>query len=140
MDAPHVHGLLVTHAHLGDAFLAAVELIAGSRDGLTALSNEACSGDMLRDRVSEWLDAVPEGDHAVVFVDLLGGSCGTAAMMASRPRPHVHVAGGVNLAMLLDFVASRAVRSPEETVARLADRGKRAVEVRACAPSTEASR
>lgn len=133
MSEPQVHGLLVTHAHLGDAFLDAAARIAGSTEGLTALSNDACSGDMLRDRVQEWLDGLPTGTIAVVFVDLLGGSCSTAAMLACRPRPDVHIATGVNLAMLLEFLASRSTRPAAEVIARLEDRGRRAIVVRSSA-------
>ena len=140
MDDGHVHGLLVTHARLGDAFLDAASRIAGSVDGLSALSNETCSGDMLRERVDAWLDALPPGDLAILFVDLHGGSCSTAAMLASRPRANVHVATGVNLAMVLEFLASRATRPAAEVVARLEERGKRAILVRSAhAPAGDSS-
>lgn len=130
MNASQVHGLLVTHARLGEAFLDAVQRITGTTEGLMALSNESCSADTLRQQVEAWLDAIPATDVAVVFVDLFGGSCSVAALGASRPRSHVHVVTGVNLAMLLEFLASRTTRPPEEVVARLEDRGKRAILIR----------
>ncbi len=130
MAAPEVHGLLLTHARLGDAFLDAAQRITGSTAGLEALSNESCSAETLRRQVDAWLDAVPAGDVALIFVDLFGGSCSVAALAAVRARSHAHVVTGVNLAMLLEFLASRTTRPAEEVVARLEDRGKRAIVIR----------
>ncbi len=119
-----LRGVVVAHAGVAAALIEAVEQIAGSDTGLTAVSNTACDRGALEERV---LAAVGDGP-AVVFVDMPSGSCCFAVLRRLHAMPEVAVVTGVNLAMLIDFVFHRG--SPlAEVVERVAQAGIRAVVV-----------
>ncbi len=96
-------GIVVTHSSIGTALIEAVAGITGTQDGLVAVSNDGCGIETLRQRIGECGDL----QHCVVFVDLPGGSCYTAAATLRRQHPGIAVVAGVNLPMLLDFVTHR---------------------------------
>jgi mannose/fructose-specific phosphotransferase system component IIA len=63
----------------------------------------------------------------VLFVDLLGGSCGQVCALLQRERPGVLLASGVNLPMLLEFLVHRGRVGPAELKQRLEARGTAAI-------------
>jgi mannose/fructose-specific phosphotransferase system component IIA len=117
-------GVVLAHTEVAEAFVAAVEAIAGSDHGLVAVSNEGCDRAALTAR----LDAAVAARPAVVFADLPGGSCAFSAAAYARTHPHVRVVTGVNLAMLLDFVFHRDL-DPAAAAARAAETGRGSVTV-----------
>ncbi len=117
-----VRGVVVTHAELAAALVGAVRAIAGGDGGLVALSNAGCDRAGLVRLVE---DAVGEGP-ALVFTDLVGGSCAAAAAAVARKAPAVRVVAGVNLGMLLDFVFHRE-EPLDAAAARAAASGREAV-------------
>lgn len=123
--ATALHGVVVAHAGLAAALIEAVEQIAGTGHGLAAVSNTDCDRGLLEERV---VAAVGEGP-AVVFVDMLGGSCMLATLRRLRERPDVRVVTGVNLAMLLDFVFHREL-SPADAADRAVATGGDAIRAR----------
>ena len=90
-----------------------VKMITGLGDGLYAVSNTGCDRGQLELRIME---AIGDGP-AVVFVDMVGGSCMIATLRQLQDRDDVKLVTGVNLAMLLDFVFHR-----EQTAADAAER------------------
>jgi len=121
-----LRGIIVSHAAVAQALVAAVRAITGIEDGLTAVSNEGCGTEALAERLRE---AVGDGP-ALLFVDLPGGSCMTSSTRYARQHADIAVVTGVNLAMLLDFVFHRNV-SPEEAARRAVDAGAKAIRVTA---------
>ncbi len=121
-----LRGIIVSHAAVAPALVAAVRAITGIEDALTAVSNEGCGTEALAERLRE---AVGDGP-AVLFVDLPGGSCMTSSTRYARQHADIAVVTGVNLAMLLDFVFHRNV-SPEEAARRAVDAGAKAIRVTA---------
>ena len=121
-----LRGIIVSHAAVAQALVAAVRAITGIEDALTAVSNEGCGTEALAERLRE---AVGDGP-AVLFVDLPGGSCMTSSTRYARQHADIAVVTGVNLAMLLDFVFHRNV-SPEEAARRAVDAGAKAIRVTA---------
>lgn len=101
--------MVLAHAELANALVAAVEAIAGAGHGLIAVSNTGCDRAAIIKRLEEALGPRP----AVVFADMPGGSCSFGAAAFARGRPDVRVVSGVNLAMLLDFVFHRSLSAPE---------------------------
>jgi mannose/fructose-specific phosphotransferase system component IIA len=123
-------GLLVTHGRLGDALLEAAERIVGRLEGVTVLSNEGLSRELLTEALRERVNAFgPEG--GVLFVDVAGGSCAQAALVVvSREAPGpTPVITGVNLPMLLDFARHRTDLGARALAERLADKGHASVVV-----------
>ncbi|MGH7569760.1 MAG: PTS sugar transporter subunit IIA [Gemmatimonadales bacterium] len=119
-----LRGVVVSHAALAQALVAAVTVITGVEDALVAVSNEGCDYGGLSRR----LDQAVGGEPAVLFVDLPGGSCLTGAAKYARGRPDLAVVTGVNLAMLLDFVFHRD-EPPADAARRAADTGGKAIKV-----------
>lgn len=117
-----LRGIVVSHAELAAALVAAVKTISGVDDALHAVSNEGCDPAALSARI----EAAIGGGPAILFVDLPGGSCFTSALRLSRGRAEAAVVTGVNLAMLLDFVFHRDV-TPDEAARRAVDAGGRAI-------------
>lgn len=117
-----LRGVVVSHAELASALVAAVRAISGVDAALVAVSNEGCDPQALAARI----EAAIGGQPAVLFVDLPGGSCLTGAVRLARGHSDVAVVTGVNLAMLLDFVFNRD-RSPAEAARRAVDAGGRAI-------------
>ena len=121
-----LRGVVVSHAAVAQALVAAVRAITGIDDALTPVSNEGCGTEALAERLRE---AVGNGP-ALLFVDLPGGSCMTSSTRYARQHADIAVVTGVNLAMLLDFVFHRNV-SPEEAARRAVDAGAKAIRVTA---------
>ena len=121
-----LRGVIVSHAAVAQALVAAVRAITGIDDALTPVSNDGCGTEALAERLRE---AVGDGP-ALLFVDLPGGSCMTGSTRYARQHADIAVVTGVNLAMLLDFVFHRNV-SPEEAARRAVDAGAKAIRVTA---------
>ena len=121
-----LRGIIVSHAAVAQALVAAVRAITGIDNALTAVSNEGCGTEQLAERLR---DAVGEGP-ALLFVDLPGGSCMTSSTRYARQHADIAVVTGVNLAMLLDFVFHRDI-TPEEGARRAVDAGAKAIRVTA---------
>jgi mannose/fructose-specific phosphotransferase system component IIA len=117
-----VQGLLVTHGGLGRELIRTAEAILGPQSGVQCLSNVDSSLEDLAARIQGALAAA--SDPAVVFVDLLGGSCGHACRPLIEGARPVAVFSGVNLPMLLEFFYHRDRVSFEELKERLLRKGR----------------
>jgi mannose/fructose-specific phosphotransferase system component IIA len=119
-------GVIVSHAAVAQALVAAVAAITGIEGALVPVSNEGCGTEALAERLR---DAVG-GGPAVLFVDLPGGSCLTSSARYAKQHADIAVVTGVNLAMLLDFVFHRDV-APGDAARRAVDAGGKAIRVTA---------
>ncbi len=121
MSEPLV-GIVLAHAEVANAFVVAVQSIAGDQHGLMAVSNTGCDRAALTAR----LDGAIAGRPTVVFADMAGGSCAFSAAAYAREHKSVAVVTGVNLAMLLDFAFHRDA-TPAAAAARASQTGKGAI-------------
>jgi mannose PTS system EIIA component len=117
-----VHGVLVTHGGLGCELIRTAETILGKQSAIACLSNVDSSLEDLTGRIRSALG--PGDEPAVVFVDLLGGSCGHACRTLGTDLRPVAVFSGVNLPMLLEFFYHRERVDFEELKARLLQKGR----------------
>jgi mannose/fructose-specific phosphotransferase system component IIA len=118
-----LRGVIVSHAAVAQALLAAVAAITGVREALIPVSNDGCDSGALLARLTEAI----AGHPAVLFVDLPGGSCLTSSIRLARGGTgDVAVVTGVNLAMLLDFVFHRDL-APADAARRAAEAGSKAI-------------
>ncbi len=117
-----LRGVIVSHAAVAHALLAAVAAITGVDDALVPVSNDGCDSGALAQRLTEAIG----GNPAVLFVDLPGGSCLTSSVRLAKGNASVAVVTGVNLAMLLDFVFHRDL-APADAARRAAEAGSRAI-------------
>jgi mannose/fructose-specific phosphotransferase system component IIA len=121
-----LRGVIVSHAAVAQALVAAVTAITGIEGALTPVSNEGCGAEALAERLRDAVGTSP----AVLFVDLPGGSCLTSSVRYAKQHTDVAVVTGVNLAMLLDFVFHRDI-APAEAARRAVDAGAKAIRVTA---------
>src|SRR5437773_11143725 len=78
-----LRGVIVTHAAVAQALLAAVAAITGVSDALVPVSNDGCDSGALTERLMRAIGGRP----AVLFVDLPGGSCLTTSVRLAKARP-----------------------------------------------------
>lgn len=121
-----LRGVIVSHAAVAQALVAAVTAITGIEGTLTPVSNEGCGSEALTERLRQAVGTGP----AVLFVDLPGGSCLTSSIRYAKLHADVAVVTGVNLAMLLDFVFHRDIPAAE-AARRAVDAGAKAIRVTA---------
>jgi mannose/fructose-specific phosphotransferase system component IIA len=120
----HLVGVVVSHAAVAQALVAAVQAITGIDGALVGVSNEGCDYPAINERLERAL----AGRRGVLFVDLPGGSCLTSAARYAHGRDDVAIVTGVNLAMLLDFVFNRDA-PPADAGRRAAAAGAKAIRV-----------
>src|SRR5256884_3385338 len=100
-----LRGVIVSHAAVAQALLAAVAAITGVRDALVPVSNDGCDTGALADRLNQAIDNKP----AVLFVDLPGGSCPTSSVRLARGKTDVGGGTGGELRRVPGFVVPRRV-------------------------------
>ncbi len=99
-----LRGVVVCHGSLAEGYVDAVRQITGvGEEALVALSNRGLSPETM---AADIRAAVGDGP-ALIFTDLLAGSCGFAARRLSQQNPNIAVVSGVNLPALLYFVMHR---------------------------------
>ncbi len=95
--------LILTHGHLGEMLMDAVEKVLGPQSDVMVLSNDDCTLDQLKYNVESRL-----GNTAcVLFVDFCGGSPYVACKSLREAHPNYAVISGVNLPMLFSFFTKR---------------------------------
>jgi mannose/fructose-specific phosphotransferase system component IIA len=108
-----LRGVIVSHAAVAQALVAAVTAITGIEGVLTAVSNEGCGTEALGERLRQ---AVGQGP-AVLFVDLPGGSCFSSSVRYAKQG-----GGGAELAVVTGVNLADAAR-------RAVDAGAKAIRV-----------
>ena len=125
---PRLAGVIVTHAGMAQALRQAVVSVAGEVPGLEAVSNADMGPEELGEHVRLLVDRLG-AEGCVVFVDSRGSSCAAACLAALQRDPRVRVVSGVNLPMLVHFVAHREEADLDGMVQQLLRRGRDAVEL-----------
>ena len=122
-----LRGVVVCHGTLADGYVEAVRQITGiGEEALTPLSNRGLSPESM---AAALRGAIGDGP-AIIFTDMIAGSCGFAARRLCHEQEGVAVISGVNLPMLLHFVMHRQ-EPMEQLVPRILEKGRTAV---CCAP------
>ncbi len=98
--------LIVAHGELGLAMLRAAEGLLGPQERVAAVSNAGCGLSEIVERVRREVPDFADGP-AVLFSDLLGGSCHHAARTLLRENPDWRLVSGVNLPMVVNFLQNR---------------------------------
>jgi len=120
-----IPALIVCHGGLGEALLGALEGIYGEVEGLQVQSNEGLSTLELEKAVAARLAGL--GQEALAFTDYFGGSCAAACMAAAREQQGVSVISGVNLPMLLYYIAHRREMKIADILRGLIHRGQNSI-------------
>lgn len=109
-------GIVFGHGDLPRALADAAADIVGDPDGLMPVSNEGLATGRLDQDLARAIAAHPD-EGIIIFVDMAGSSCWRAGNRACAGRDDIATVTGVNLPMLVRFLAYRRRRPLAELVA-----------------------
>ena len=99
--------VIVAHGGLAKEYLAAIEHVVGSQNGVRAISIQADHDrEAKQAEICEAADEVDQGDGVVVVTDLFGGSPSNLSLLACQPAGR-RIIYGANLPMLIKLAKSR---------------------------------
>ena len=99
--------VIVAHGGLAREYLAAIEHVVGSQNGVRAISIEADHDRQAKQiEICEAADEVDQGAGVVLVTDLFGGSPSNLSLLACRPENR-RILYGANLPMLIKLAKSR---------------------------------
>jgi PTS system mannose-specific IIA component len=128
--AEHVPGLLVvTHGKLAGELEKAARRIVGEVAALASISLD-WDDDVVdaRRRIEEGIAKVAVDGRVLILTDMFGGTPSNVALSLLEPGK-VDVVTGVNLPMLIKFANLHALDGFDETVRRIAQQGRDAIQV-----------
>lgn len=121
--------LVVTHGRLADELANAVRRIVGDVPAMGSISLD-WDDDVAdaRRRMEEGIARVAVDGRVLILTDMFGGTPTNIALSLLEPG-RVDVVTGVNLPMLIKFANLRRVDGFDETVRRIAQQGREAIQV-----------
>jgi PTS system mannose-specific IIA component len=121
--------LVVTHGRLATELVAAVRRIVGTVPSLHGISLD-WDDDVVdvRRRIEEGIAKVAVDGRTLILTDMFGGTPSNVALSLLEPGK-IDVISGVNLPMLVKFANLRQVDGFDETVRRIAQQGRDAIQV-----------
>jgi mannose/fructose-specific phosphotransferase system component IIA len=122
-----VPALLVTHADVGAALVAAARQVYGPFEDVGVLSNAGLARTELERLIHERVAAWPHG--GLVLTDFPGGSCQQCGLLAGRGHAEIVVVSGINLPGLLDYLHNRDRYPVGELAERLMAKARDSVRV-----------
>ena len=116
--------ILVTHGHLADEFVRAMEHVVGPQDALATVSIGP-NDDMeaRRAEIATAIDEVDSGAGVIIGTDLFGGTPSNLAI-SLLDAGKVEVIAGINLPMLIRLAGARGAMSVTEAVAAGQEAGR----------------
>ena len=115
---PLIGGVIVTHGHLGNEFLAAAEMIVGPIAHITSASIDWHDDiDVAREELERAIARVSQGRGVLLLTDTFGGAATNVASMF-LDEDGIEVVTGVNLPMIINL----AEQQPEDKLADMAKR------------------
>lgn len=105
--------VIVAHGGLAQEYLAAIEHVVGSQNGVRAIAIRADHDRGAKEtEICQAADDVDTGDGVVMVTDLFGGSPSNLSLMACRPDNR-RILYGANLPMLIKLAKSRHLPVPD---------------------------
>lgn len=105
--------VIVAHGGLAREYLAAVEHVVGTQQGIQSIAIEAdCDRATKQKEICIAADAVDQGQGVVVVTDMFGGSPSNLSLMACQPDNR-RILYGANLPMLIKLAKSRHLPVPD---------------------------
>ena len=121
--------LIVTHGRLADELEKAARRIVGDVPALASISLD-WDDDVAdaRRRIEEGIARVAVEGRVLILTDMFGGTPSNVALSLLEPGK-VDIITGVNLPMLIKFANLHALDAFDETVRRIAQQGRDAIQV-----------
>lgn len=116
--------ILVTHGHLADEFIKAMEHVVGPQEAVVAICIHP-EDDMEKRRadINKAIKQVDDGSGVVVLTDLFGGTPSNLAI-SLLDAGRVEVIAGINLPMLIRLAGVRAKKDLREAVCTAKEAGQ----------------
>ena len=119
--------VIVAHGQLAREYLAAIEHVVGSQNGVRAIAIQADHDRASKEHeICAAADEVDQGDGVVVVTDLYGGSPSNLSLLACQPENR-RILYGANLPMLIKLAKSRHLEVPDAVRAAL-EAGKKYID------------
>jgi mannose PTS system EIIA component len=121
---PLVGGVIVTHAHLANEFIAAAEMIVGPMPHVTQASIDWHDDiDVARAELERAITRVSSGRGVLLLTDMFGGAPTDIASMF-LDNSEIEVVTGVNLPMILKIADQSDTESLADVARRVHEAGK----------------
>jgi mannose PTS system EIIA component len=118
--------VLVAHAGIAQEFLGAAEMIMGKIEGVEAVSIKPDDQvDLIRTAIAGAIKKV-DSDGVIIMTDMFGGTPSNMSLSFLQEN-HVEVLTGVNLPMMIKFVADRAKFGVAELAEKLKQCGRESI-------------
>jgi len=122
--------VLATHGELGRALIAAMEMIVGAQERVSALSLQVSDQlEAANARLQGTIEEADSGDGVLVLTDMLGGTPSNLCLALIGGTRAVEVVSGASLPMLLKAVQVRRECGLRETAAQVKKVGRGAIVV-----------
>ncbi|MCE2509380.1 MAG: PTS sugar transporter subunit IIA [Alphaproteobacteria bacterium] len=131
--------VLVTHGHLADEFVKAVEHIVGPQKQIrTVCIDPEDNMEKRRKEILRGVSDVDNGGGVVILTDMFGGTPSNLAISVME-RAKVEVVAGLNLPMLIKLVSLRGKDDLETAVTAAREAGRKYINVASQLLAEEAS-
>ena len=124
-----IGGIIVCHGRMAEELLNALTIILGEAPNIEAISigwyDEV---EDSKKKISQSLKRVDQKSGVVIFTDMFGGTPSNLSFSFFKEN-HVEIITGVNLPMLIKFTNLRDETALSETVRRIAEQGRQAIQV-----------
>lgn len=131
--------VLVTHGHLADEFVKAVEHIVGPQQQIrTVCIDPDDDMEKRRKEILQGVSIVDDGDGVVILTDMFGGTPSNLAISVME-RAKVEVVAGLNLPMLIKLVSRRGKDDLKTAVVAAREAGRKYINVASQLLAEEAS-
>jgi PTS system mannose-specific IIA component len=122
--------VIVSHGELGEALLKTASLIYGScRQSVALKLLPGGRVEELTEQIIAAAKSLDEGDGIIIMVDMSGGSCANASLMATRDwkGSQLVVVTGANLPMVLQVLHRREDMPVLELMRKILDTGRQGI-------------
>ena len=121
--------ILVTHGHLADEFLTAMQHVVGKQEQIgTVCIGPEDDMEFRRNEIVQKVKQVDSGKGVIVLTDMFGGTPSNLAI-SIMDKANVEIIAGVNLPMLIKLASLRKDTSLKEAVIGAQDAGKKYINI-----------
>ena len=121
--------VLVTHGHLADEFVAALEHVVGKQEGiLTVCIGPDDDMEARRQDIIKSIAAADTGSGVILLTDMFGGTPSNLAISAITSGT-VEVIAGINLPMLIKLASVRGSEPMAQAIESAQEAGRKYINV-----------
>ncbi len=118
--------VLVTHAGIAQELVKSAEMIMGTIEGVEAVSiNPNDQVDKIRESIEAAIRSVDKGS-VIIMTDMFGGTPSNMSLSFLQDN-HIEVVTGVNLPMMIKFLADRSKFGVAELAEKLKQCGRESI-------------